>query len=66
MGRPSQDRGRADALLPGLTFQQLLFGSRMLDDLEFAFPDCIVRTGEARALLSAFFPRQASDVWPVV
>src|SRR5215813_8006943 len=57
MGRPSQDRGRADALLPGLTFQQLLFGSRMLDDLEFAFPDCIVRTGEARALLSAFFPR---------
>jgi len=66
MGRPSQDRGRADALLPGLTFQQLLFGARTLDDLEFAFPDCIVRTGEARALLSAFFPRQASDVWPVV
>jgi hypothetical protein len=66
MGRPSQDRGRADALVPGLTFQQLLFGSRTLEELEFAFPDCIVRTGEARALLSALFPRQPSDVWPVL
>ena len=66
MGRPSQDRGRADALVPGLTFQQLLFGFHTLEELEFAFPDCIVRTGEARALISTLFPRQPSDVWPVL
>ena len=66
MGQPSQDRGRASALFPGLTFYQLLFGFRTLDELESAFPDCLVRTGEDRALLTALFPRQPSDVWPVL
>jgi hypothetical protein len=41
-------------------------GFRSLEELEAAFPDCIVRTYEARALLSALFPKQLSDVWPVV
>jgi len=66
MGQPSPDRGRASALFPGLTFHQLLFGFRTLDELESAFPDCLVRTGEDRALLTALFPRQPSDVWPVL
>jgi hypothetical protein len=66
MGRGSTDRRRADALFPDLTFLQLLFGFRTFAQLEATFPDCIVRTGEGRALLDALFPRQASDVWPVI
>jgi hypothetical protein len=66
MGRPSRDPRRADALFPGLTFLQLAFGSRSLEQLEDAFPDCLVRTGEGRALLEAMFPKQPSDVWPVL
>jgi GNAT superfamily N-acetyltransferase len=66
MGLPSTDPGRGDALFPGLTFLQLLFGFRALDEVEAAFPDCIVRTGEARALLTTLFPKQPSHVWPMV
>ena len=66
MGRGSADRRRPDALFPELTFFQLLFGFRTFVQLEATFPDCIVRTGEGRALLDALFPRQASDVWPVI
>jgi predicted N-acetyltransferase YhbS len=65
-GMPSADDRRASAMFPDLTFLQLLFGFRALEQLEAAFPDCIVRTGEARALLTALFPPQLSDVWPVV
>ncbi len=64
--QPSTDERRAMAMFPGLTFLQLLFGFRGLAELEAAFPDCIVRTNEARALLTALFPKRLSDVWPVV
>jgi len=43
----------------------LLFGFRALEELEVAFPDCVVRTNEARALLGALFSKAPSDVWPV-
>lgn len=49
---------------PPLTFLQLLFGYRSLTELMAAFPDCGGRL-EARLLLDALFPKQASDVWPV-
>jgi hypothetical protein len=45
---------------------QLLFGFRSLAELELSFPDCVVRTSEARALLDALFPKTPSDVWAVV
>ena len=54
-----------DALFPGLTFLQLLFGYRSLDELDFAFPDCYPLTNAGRALLSALFPKQTSHVWPL-
>lgn len=57
---------RPAAAFPGLTFLQLLFGYRSLDELEYAFPDCLVRTDETRALLLVLFPKQASNVWPVL
>ena len=54
------------ATFPDLTFLQLLFGFRSLRELEAAFPDCLVRTPEARALLNALFPKTPSDIWPVI
>jgi hypothetical protein len=65
LGRPSGDPRRPLAMFPDRTFLQLLFGFRTLEALETAFPDCVVRTPEARALLNALFPKTPSDVWPV-
>ncbi|HUF90852.1 MAG TPA: GNAT family N-acetyltransferase, partial [Candidatus Limnocylindria bacterium] len=62
----SGDQRRPHAMFPPLTFLQLLFGYRSLDDLERAFADCVVRTVEARSLLNALFPAQPSCVNPVV
>ena len=57
---------RAAAMFPGLTFLQLVFGYRALDELEYAFADCLVRTDETRELLQTLFPKHASNVWPVL
>jgi hypothetical protein len=65
-GRPSSDPRRPLGMFPDRTFLQLLFGYRSLEELETAFPDCVVRTSEARALLNALFPKLPSDVWPVI
>jgi GNAT superfamily N-acetyltransferase len=56
---------RGDAAFPDLTFLQLLCGFRSLDDLYHTFPDCIIRSDEARALLNVLFPKQPSAVWPI-
>jgi hypothetical protein len=52
-----------DALFPGLIFHQLLFGHRSVEELEHAFPDCIVSSDHSRALLNALFPRHTSRIW---
>jgi len=64
-GVPSS-AGRADASFPGHTFLQLLFGYRTLDELQYAFPDCLIRTPSARPLLMALFPKQPSEIRPVL
>lgn len=53
------------AAFPGLTFLQLLFGYRTLDELQAAFSDCWVDGDEARCLIEALFPKQPSAVWGV-
>ncbi len=53
------------AAFPDLTFLQLLFGYRSLQELDDAFADCYAATCEARALLEALFPKQMSRVWPI-
>ncbi len=50
---------------PGLSFLQLLFGYRTLDELRHAFPDCQVSSNDAQVILSALFPRRPSHVWPI-
>ncbi len=54
-----------DALFAGLTFLQLLFCFRSVEELEHAFPDCLISSGEARAVLGALFPKKASRVWGI-
>jgi hypothetical protein len=51
-----------DAAFPDLTFTQLLFGYRSLEELLHAFPDLSARTDEARALLPVLFPKKDSNV----
>ncbi len=61
----------ADALdditanFPALSFLQLLFGYRGMDELEHAFVDCFVRNEESKHLLNTLFPKKHSDVWPI-
>ncbi|MGH2459152.1 MAG: GNAT family N-acetyltransferase [Chloroflexota bacterium] len=54
-----------DARFPGLTFLQLLFGYRTLDELRHAFPDCGTSGDDVRVILSALFPKRPSHVWPI-
>ncbi len=61
---PSHD-DEGGAAFPGLTFLQIVFGHRSLDELRAAFPDCWQSSDEARALLEALFPKQPSDFWPM-
>jgi GNAT superfamily N-acetyltransferase len=53
------------AAFPDLTFLQLLFGYRSLEELDHAFADCWAENDGTRVLLNALFPKQPSDVWPV-
>jgi GNAT superfamily N-acetyltransferase len=59
---PGED---GDAGFPDLTFLQLLFGYRSLDELDHAFADCWASPDRARPLLEVLFPKRPSDVWPV-
>src|SRR5688500_10981401 len=54
-----------DAAFPDLTFLQVLFGYRSLEELEYAFADCWVTNDTARALVTSLFPKQNSHVWPL-
>ncbi len=62
---PWQPTGAEDggAGFPELTFLQLLFGYRSLEELKYAFADCWTLNDEARALLEALFPKEPSNVW---
>jgi hypothetical protein len=62
---PTPQGHSGDAAFPGLTFLQLLFGYRSLDELHYAFVDCFAGTDNARALLTCLFPKQPSNVWAV-
>lgn len=56
---------QAEAAFPGNAFLYLLFGSRSLDELEAAFPDCRVRSDLTRVLLETLFPAAPSVIWPI-
>jgi hypothetical protein len=54
-----------DAAFPDLTFLQLLFGHRSLEELDHAFADCSPGEGDVRVLLDSLFPRRPSALWPI-
>ena len=58
-----EDIEEGDAAFPDLTFLQLLFGFRSLEELLHAFPDCAAITDASRALLPILFPKKDSNVW---
>lgn len=54
-----------DASFPELTFLQLLFGHRGIDELRHSFTDLYTDNNEALVLLRALFPRQPSRPIPL-
>ena len=54
-----------DAGFADLTFLQLLFGYRSVEELDYAFADCWASGAKGRPLLEALFPRRQSNIWPV-
>lgn len=52
------------AVFPGLTFLQLLFGYRSLDELMASFPDCYA-WDDVKPVLRVLFQKQPSQVWEV-
>lgn len=59
----AEEEGNAG--FPGLTFLQLVFGHRSIDELRQALPDCWVAGDEARVVLTGLFPKQGSNLWPI-
>jgi hypothetical protein len=59
---PGQRELEGDIAFPGLTFLQLLFGYRSLEELRDSFADCWWKSNETRALMEALFPRKPSQV----
>jgi hypothetical protein len=57
------DEGQA--AFPALSFLHVLFGYRSLQELRDLFADCWINSDEARYLIEALFPKQASNIWPI-
>jgi hypothetical protein len=56
------DYEKASANFPNLTFLQLLFGYRDVQELEDAYADIYYPKEEAKPLLKSLFPKKASNV----
>jgi hypothetical protein len=63
--QPHPQGHSGDAAFPDLTFLQLVFGYRSLEELDYAFPDCWYENEQVFTLLEALFPKQNSDVWGI-
>jgi hypothetical protein len=66
VGPWAPSEGGESAVFRDLTFLQVLFGFRSLQELRAANPDCSPSDNEARVLLTALFPKQPSGVWAFV
>lgn len=63
--KPQPVGHEGEAGFPGLTFLQLLFGYRSLDELRSTYADCWAKMDDAYILLNTLFPKQPSNIWPV-
>jgi len=55
-------KNEGEASFPNLTFLQLLFGHRNLDELKHSYTDCFWKNDQTRVLLGALFPKKPSFV----
>jgi len=62
--RWDQREGKEAGAFPGLTFLQLVFGYRRLEEIRYAFVDCWAED-EPAVLLDILFPKKYSYVWAV-
>lgn len=53
------------ASFPDLTFLQLLFGYRSMEELDHAFADCYAQNKESLLLMDALFPKKPSLIWVI-
>jgi len=53
------------AAFPGLTFIQMLFGWRSMEEISYLFPDCDWRNQEVKTLIDLLFPKKTSNLWPI-
>jgi len=60
--QPIPKENEGEISFPNLTFLQVLFGHRTLDDLKKSYTDCWWTRDEARLLVSTLFPRRHSQV----
>ena len=63
--QPTPHGHSGDAAFPDLTFLQLVFGYRSLEELRRSFADCWCNNERAEGLLKALFPEQVSNIWPI-
>jgi len=63
--QPTPTGHTGDAAFPGLTFLQLLFGYRSLEELHANYPDVWTESDAAYGLLNSLFPKKFSNVWPI-
>lgn len=62
--QPKVSVDEGNAAFPNLSFLQLVFGYRSLEDIQHAYADCWTRQ-EAAVLLSILFPTKPSSVWSI-
>jgi hypothetical protein len=62
--KPTPVGHEGDAAFSDLTFLQIVFGRRSIEELRHIFPDCWTNTPETAVLLDTLFPKQVSCVWP--
>lgn len=53
------------AAFPDLTFLQILFGYRSIDELRFSFKDCYMMNNNINVIIRSLFPKRLSDVFPI-
>jgi hypothetical protein len=63
--QPGPKENEGEIAFPDLTFLQLLFGHRTLDELKQSRADCWWNGDRTRLLMSALFPRKPSQLLPI-
>jgi hypothetical protein len=64
--QPGPGKEGGDIAFPNLTFLQLLFGHRALDELKQSYADCWWENDRSRVLMSTLFPKKPSLLLGIV